>query len=279
MKEKGQTEIFVIVLIAIGIILFFNLGGIRKNLFSPATQQMKTGNSQMVINTGSSYTPPSSSAGQNQSPPAQQKTENLPDTVPPLRSDPQPTGNLPSNTLKTTVSLKTDEIAACRYSNYENVSYDAMYNFFQNTDSTFHSTEITTLSPDTEFNFYAKCVDKFGNKNIEDFEINFKVEAIKDVTPPERRYLSPSGILPAGTKSTTLTVTTDEKAYCYYSTYQGKDFWSGARSFSQNETQTYHTSIVSGLEDGKTYDFYVRCVDLAGNTNIGDILIRFQITP
>ena len=70
---------------------------------------------------------------------------------------------------------------------------------------------------------------------------------------------------------------TDEKAYCYCSTYQGKNFWSGARSFSSNETQTYHTSIASGLENGETYDFFVRCVDLAGNTNSGDILIRFQI--
>lgn len=277
MKEKGQTEIFIIVLIAIGIILFFNFGGIRKNVFSPAAQQMKIGNSQPVINKESSYAPPSSSAGQSKSSTAQQKIETPPDKTPPLRSDPQPIGNLPSNTLKINISLKTDEIAACRYSNYENVSYDAMYSFFQNTNSTLHSTEITTLSPNTEFNFYIKCADKSGNKNIEDFIVNFKVEAIKDTTPPERRYLSPSGILPAGTKNTTLTVTTDEKAYCYCSTYQGKDFWSGARNFSPNETQTYHTSIASSLENGETYDFFVRCVDLAGNTNSGDILIRFQI--
>jgi len=277
MKEKGQIQIFVIVLIAIGIVFLLNWEKIKETA-TPGMQVNQTQSQEQPVfkkETSSMQTTPPSQ--KDSSPKIEQETEIPPDKTPPLRSDPQPIGNLPSNTLKTNISLKTDEIAACRYSIYENVAYDAMFNFFQNTNLTFHSTEITILSPGKEFNFYVKCADKAGNKNPDDFLIKFNVEEVKDTVPPERRYLSPYGILPAGTKSTTLTVTTDEKAYCYYSTYQGKDFWSGAKSFSPNETQTYHTSIASGLENGETYDFFVRCVDSAGNTNSGDILIRFQV--
>ena len=277
MKEKGQAQMFIIILIAVGIILFLNWTKIKQS----ATPEISVGQTQTQTpiskNNPSITLSPSKNNNSSTNQEKQQKTEIPADKNPPLSSDPKPVGSLPSNTLKTTISLKTDEIATCRYSVYENVDYDAMFNFFQNTDSTFHSTEITTLSSGKEFKFYVKCADKAGNKNSDDFLISFKVEEVKDTTPPERRYLSPEGILPAGTKSTTLTVTTDEKAYCYYSTYQGKDFWSGSRSFSQNETQTYHTSIVSGLEDGRSYDFFVRCVDLAGNSNTGDVLIRFQV--
>jgi len=277
MEEKGQTEIFIIVLLAVGIILFFNYGGIRNSIFSPFSKQTKTETSQPVINQKSSYTKPSPSPSQKIEP----TPVPTPDTTPPFRSNPQPTGSLPSNTLKTIINFKTDEIAACRYSIYENVSYDAMYDFFQNTNSTFNSTEITTLSPGKEFKFYVKCADRFGNKNLDDFPITFNVNSVTDTTPPQLRYLSPSETLPAGTKTTTLNVTTDEKAYCQYSNYP-----TGTKSYSQtplisggfssDNFQTYHTANVGGLEDGKVYDFFIKCADTSWNAS-SDTLIRLQI--
>lgn len=272
MKEKGQIQIVVIIIFLIILVFIFYRGGFSGNNPPPQTQVTATPTAKYIYKSG--VAPSIKTPIPSPTPPQPTPT---PDTIPPLRSNPQPRGTFPSNTLKIILSLDTNEISNCRYSIYENVSYDAMFNFFQKTNSTSHSAEITTLSPGKEFNFYVKCVDKAGNKNTDDLKISFNISTEKDTTPPDRRYLSPYGLLPAGTTHTTLTITTDESASCSYSKYQGKDFWSGAGGFSSDEHRTYHTAEVWGLENGKTYDFYVRCTDTSGNTNEGDILIRFQI--
>jgi len=273
--------ILLIVLVAIVIAFLLNFGGIRKAIITPITQKGGTTTSQPVIQKESSYAQPSSSDIKGSPSTGQEEAEeNISDKTPPIRFNPQPTGYLPSNTLKTTISLQTDEIATCRYSIYSGVSYDAMYNFFQHTNSTSHSTEITTLEPDQKFTFYVKCADKFGNKNPDDFPITFDVSAVADITPPQLRYLSPYGVLLRDTKETILTVTTDEKAYCQYSNYPtgatttDSNLISGG--FWSNNTQTYHTAYISGLENGGTYDFFVKCTDTSGNTS-PDTLIRFQV--
>jgi hypothetical protein len=41
--------------------------------------------------------------------------------------------------------------------------------------------------------------------------------------------------------------------------------------------KTFHDTWVSGLEDGRAYTFYVKCIDPAGNANQDDYVISFSI--
>src|SRR5204863_2258476 len=49
----------------------------------------------------------------------------VPDTLPPVRSNGQPSGTLPAGTTSTSLRLTTDEVATCRYSLVAGTSYHA----------------------------------------------------------------------------------------------------------------------------------------------------------
>jgi len=97
-----------------------------------------------------------------------------------------------------------------------------------------------------------------------------------DTTPPVPSNGSPSGILPAGTTSTTLSLDTDEDATCRYSTTSGVEYASMTDTFSPPGGMS-HSATVSGLADGTTYNYYIRCQDTVGNTSTTDFLISFSV--
>jgi len=97
-----------------------------------------------------------------------------------------------------------------------------------------------------------------------------------DTTPPGRSNGSPTGTLPAGTTSTTLSLNTDEAATCRYSTTAGVAYSRLKNTFSSTGG-TSHATSVGGLEDGTLYTFYVRCRDLSRNANPDDYPIRFSV--
>jgi len=97
-----------------------------------------------------------------------------------------------------------------------------------------------------------------------------------DTTPPGRSDGSPTGTLPAGTTSATLSLTTDEAATCRYSTTAGVAYSRMKDTFSTTGGRS-HATAVGGLRDGNTFTFYVRCRDLARNANPDDYAIRFTV--
>ncbi len=96
-----------------------------------------------------------------------------------------------------------------------------------------------------------------------------------DATPPIISNGAPSGTLPAGTTSTTLSVNTNEQAVCKYSTTPGTPYASMQNTFAA-AGQT-HTTTVTGLS-GTTYNYYVRCMDASNNANTQDYTITFTVT-
>jgi hypothetical protein len=201
------------------------------------------------------------------------------DAVPPSRFSPSPTTELPVETRQTTISLKTDEKAVCKYSATAGVSYDAMSNNFSSTNSTTHSTEVTGLSEGASYNYYVKCIDGAGNKNTNDLTISFKVAAPVDNTPPVLSNPSHRGdVLFYTTTSVVISIATNEPAACRYSASAGTSYGSMNGSFSNyDQTKKFHVKELTGLQMGKAYDFYAKCSDTAGNVNTGDMLISFSI--
>jgi len=99
-----------------------------------------------------------------------------------------------------------------------------------------------------------------------------------DTTAPVISSGSPSGTLDAGTTNATLSITTDEAASCRYSTTMGVSYDSMTDSFTDfGDTYNSHTAVISGLVDGASYIYYVRCADGSGNKNTSDYPISFNI--
>ncbi len=97
-----------------------------------------------------------------------------------------------------------------------------------------------------------------------------------DTTPPVLSGGQPTGVLQSGTSQTTLSLTTDESATCRYATTAGVGYASMTNAFSTTGS-TAQSTVVTGLVDGGSYSFYVRCEDSAGNADSDDFVITFSV--
>ena len=100
--------------------------------------------------------------------------------------------------------------------------------------------------------------------------------SVGDITPPVLSSGSPSGTLSSGTTGTNLTLTTDESATCKYSTTPSTAYASMSSTFSTTGATSQSTPI-TGLTNGSSYSYYVRCQDGQLNTNVSDYTISFSI--
>jgi glucose/arabinose dehydrogenase len=97
-----------------------------------------------------------------------------------------------------------------------------------------------------------------------------------DTVPPVRSNGLPTGTLPPGTTQASLSLITSEAATCRYSGTPGTAYEAMASIFATTGG-TSHATPVSGLVNGGSYAYYVRCGDTAGNSNPTDFPIAFSI--
>src|SRR5438034_1216278 len=173
-------------------------------------------------------------------------------------------GALPAGTTQTTLALTTNEAATCRYSSSAGVSYNAMTLIFATTGGTAHSTPVSGPVDGRAHAFYVRRLDPAANANPDDFAITFTADTTPAAaTPPLDDAVRHSmGALPAGTTQTTLALTTNEAAACRYSPSAGVSYDAMTQTFATTGG-TAHSTPVSGLADGGSYAFYVRCLDAA----------------
>jgi hypothetical protein len=135
---------------------------------------------------------------------------------------------------------------------------------------------VTGLANGGSYNYYVRCRDAANNANTSDFTISFSVAQPSDTTPPVLSNGQPSGALASGTTQTTLSVTTNENATCRYATVAGTAYASMANTFTTTGG-TSHSTTVTGLANGGSYNYYVRCRDAANNANTSDLTISFSV--
>jgi glucose/arabinose dehydrogenase/PKD repeat protein len=97
-----------------------------------------------------------------------------------------------------------------------------------------------------------------------------------DVLPPQVASPTPAGTLPAGTTQAVLGVVTNEAATCRYGTAPGVAYDNLTTSFATTGG-TAHSTTQTGLVNGGSYVFYVRCRDFAGNATTTDTTISFSV--
>jgi hypothetical protein len=133
-----------------------------------------------------------------------------------------------------------------------------------------------------DIDFYSGLLDElyFFNRSLSASEITAlftaSAPAPGDTVAPVISNGSPSGTLSAGTTSTTLSVSTNEVATCKYGTSAGVAYAAIANTFSSSGSTT-HTQTISGLTNGASRTYYIRCQDLAGNATTSDYTVTFSV--
>lgn len=124
-----------------------------------------------------------------------------------------------------------------------------------------------------EHNFHVKSIDTAGNEDSTSATYTFTI----DTAVPTVSNLSPDNTtLPVATTSTNLTITTNETTTCKYATTSETDY-SSMTTFDST-SNTSHSTFVSGLNPGTTYDYYIKCRDSAANES-SESHIAFSIAP
>ena len=83
---------------------------------------------------------------------------------------------------------------------------------------------------------------------------------------------SPNGWLGNGTSETIMSLFSNYPARCRYSSASNTPFAAMTDQFSYIATsgQVYHTTIISGLQNGQEYDIYIRCEPSFGSLGAND---------
>ncbi len=199
------------------------------------------------------------------------------DTTPPVMGNGAPSGALAAGTTSTSITLTTNEAATCKYGTTTNQTYANKPSTFSTTGSTSHSTQVTGLTNGSSYTYRVRCQDTAGNANTSDLLISFSVSTPADTTPPSMSAGSPSGAQAAGTTQVNLTLSTNESATCKYGTATGQTYANKPNTFSTTGS-TSHSTQVTGLTNGQSYNYYVRCQDSAGNANTSDLTISFSVS-
>ena len=97
-----------------------------------------------------------------------------------------------------------------------------------------------------------------------------------DTTPPTISNGSPSGTLPSGTTQAALDVATNENAICRWSAAANTPYGSMPNVFTTTGGIS-HSTAITGLQNGQTYSYYIRCKDQMDNANQSDFLISFAV--
>src|SRR5437867_2917757 len=148
---------------------------------------------------------------------------------------------------------------------------------FATMGGTAHSTPVSGLVDGGSYAFYVRCLDAAANANPDDFAISFTVDSPPAAaTPPPPPGGPPPTVPPAETHPTALQPPTDDAATPRYTPSAGMAY----DPMTQPSAPTRRSSDltpVSGLVDGSSYAFYVRCLDTAANANPDDFAISFTV--
>ena len=93
------------------------------------------------------------------------------------------------------------------------------------------------------------------------------VDYNSDADAPVLSNPSPTSALDSGTTQTTLTVHTDEVAICRYSTTADTLYADMTETMATSSDSKTHTATISGLSNGSSYTYHIRCADILGNSS------------
>lgn len=96
--------------------------------------------------------------------------------------------------------------------------------------------------------------------------------------PPKMRANGqPTGVLAYGTTQTIMSLTTNYKANCRYSTASGTPYEMMTDTFAYTDFY-FHSILLTGLVNGGIYNYFIRCRDEFGVDDLTDYPISFEVS-
>lgn len=188
------------------------------------------------------------------------------DLVPPIVSLTAPTGgSLASGTVAVAAS-SSDDIGVVGVTFYRGSTVIGS----EDLSAPYQASLDTTLLADGDHVLVAVARDMGDNRTT-----SSPVTISVDNTAPVRSGGSPSGALSYGTTQATVSISTDEAASCRYAISAGVAYASMTALATTGGTS--HAQPVSGLADGSSYAYYLKCRDAAGNVNVADYPVSFSV--
>jgi lysophospholipase L1-like esterase len=140
---------------------------------------------------------------------------------------------------------------------------------------TTHALTMSGLAPSTNYKYRVRSRDVAGNEKVGSNN-SITTLASPDTSPPVLSNGAPTGTKLFGTTQALLSVSTNESATCRFDVTAGTTFASMPSVFATTGG-TAHSSLVSGLLNGFSYRYYVRCADTLGNADGADYAISFSV--
>jgi hypothetical protein len=131
-----------------------------------------------------------------------------------------------------------------------------------------------------------ETADTYGasfTSNGKAYKVTFSKETLDpptvegmDLEAPVISTPKPAASLPASTRRTVVSVSTNEPASCRFGVREGTTFAFMTGVFQTTSGLT-HTTTNNELNDGDTYTYFIRCKDKAGNENLEDFHLTFSV--
>ncbi len=194
----------------------------------------------------------------------------------PTLSQGSPSGVLARGTTQVVISVTTDEISSCRFSETAGTAYSSMIETLSSSSGLAHTANVSGLRDGNQKTYYIRCQDAFQNANTSDFSISFSIDA--DRTAPTLSSGSPMGtVLPAGTTSVQMSVSTNESSSCRYSASQQTYDQMSVTNALTTQNNTQHFVTLNNLDSGANYSYYIACIDDVLNSSNGTYRLYFSI--
>jgi hypothetical protein len=134
----------------------------------------------------------------------------------------------------------------------------------------------TGLNSGTTYSYTVLAYDGAYNESGQSTAVSTTTISIPS-NAPNASNGSPTGSLAAGTTQTTLSLDTDINATCRYGTTANTSYASLPNTFSSTGGLT-HSTVVTGLANGITRTFYVRCESDTHVPMTTDYIISFSVS-
>ncbi|MEA1925026.1 MAG: hypothetical protein U9M95_04070 [Candidatus Altiarchaeota archaeon] len=160
--------------------------------------------------------------------------------------------------------------------NFSSATIAGTFNYLESTWNQVAVLFNITNTDDSGATHYYFAVDDMDDGTSYVSKIDYMFGSSSNLTPISRSNGQPTGTLSSGTTQTNISLTTNVNATCRYSNVSGTNYTDMESNFTSTNSINHSTEI-SGLENGKTYTYYIRCNSSCGYVNDDDFNISFSV--